>query len=157
MAIKKWLKAQSRGSLIPLSFGFFLLAMSLSFISINIASAYSVKKELTNVAESAINKSAQSINTLAYYAQQGPRCASHLNEFQCLGDVIDGVRADGIWPPCDVVQFSSRLVNGVRDCHQRFMVQRDASQCRARLVQQPLQCAEGGTPQGLQPTRTDSR
>jgi hypothetical protein len=69
MAIKKWLNAQSRGSLIPLSFGFFLLAMSLSFISINIASAYSVKKELTNVAESAINKSAQSINTLAYYAQ----------------------------------------------------------------------------------------
>ena len=69
MAIKKWLKAQSRGSLIPLSFGFFLLAMSLSFISINIASAYSVKKELTNVAESAINKSAQSINLLAYYAE----------------------------------------------------------------------------------------
>lgn len=69
MAIKKWLKAQSRGSLIPLSFGFFILAMSLSFISINIASAYSVKKELTNLAESAINKSAQSINSLAYYAQ----------------------------------------------------------------------------------------
>jgi hypothetical protein len=69
MAIKKWFKAQSRGSLIPLSFGFFLLAMSLSFISINIASAYSVKKELTNVAESAINKSAQSINSFAYYAQ----------------------------------------------------------------------------------------
>ncbi|MEY3177359.1 MAG: hypothetical protein RLZZ348_547, partial [Actinomycetota bacterium] len=69
MAIKKWLKCQSRGSLIPLSFGFFMLAMSLSFISINIASAYSVKKELTNVAESAINKSAQSINALAYYAQ----------------------------------------------------------------------------------------
>ncbi len=69
MAIKKWLKHQSRGSLIPLSFGFFLLAMSLSFVSINIASAYSVKKELTNLAESAINKSAQSINPLAYYAQ----------------------------------------------------------------------------------------
>jgi len=69
MAIKKWLNLQSRGSLIPLSFGFFLLAMSLSFISINIASAYAVKKELTNVAERVINKSAQSINSLAYYAQ----------------------------------------------------------------------------------------
>ena len=69
MAIKKLFKAQSRGSLIPLSFGFFLLAMCLSFISINIASAYSVKKDLTNVAESAINKSAQSINSLAYYGQ----------------------------------------------------------------------------------------
>ena len=69
MAIKKCLNLQSRGSLIPLSFGFFLLAMSLAFISINIASAYAVKKELTNVAESAMNKSAQSINSLAYYAQ----------------------------------------------------------------------------------------
>jgi hypothetical protein len=69
MAIKKWLNHQSRGSLIPLSFGFFLLAMSLSFISINIASAYAVKKELTNLAEKVINKSAQSINTPAYYMQ----------------------------------------------------------------------------------------
>ena len=69
MAIKNWLNHQSRGSLIPLSFGFFILAMSLAFISINIASAYSVKKELTNMAESAINKSAQSINSFAYYAQ----------------------------------------------------------------------------------------
>jgi Flp pilus assembly protein TadG len=69
MAIRKFFKAESRGSLIPFSFGFFLLAMSLSFISINIASAYLVKKELTNVAESAVNKSAQSINTLAYYSQ----------------------------------------------------------------------------------------
>lgn len=69
MALRKLINRQSRGSLIPLSFGFFLLAMSLSFISINIASAYAVKKELTNIAEGAINKSAQSINTLAYYAQ----------------------------------------------------------------------------------------
>ena len=69
MAIAKIIFGKSRGSLIPLSFGFFLLAMTLTFISINVASAYSVKKQLTNLAEAAINRSAQSINTLAYYAE----------------------------------------------------------------------------------------
>ncbi|MFM8627543.1 MAG: hypothetical protein ACKOCP_01980 [Candidatus Nanopelagicus sp.] len=69
MAIIKFITGKSRGSLIPLSFGFFLMAMTLTFISVNIASAFSVKKELTNIAEAAINKSAQSINSLAYYAQ----------------------------------------------------------------------------------------
>ena len=69
MAIAKIISGKSRGSLIPLSFGFFLLAMTLTFISINVASAYSVKKQLTNLAEGAINKSAQSINSLAYYAE----------------------------------------------------------------------------------------
>lgn len=69
MAIIKFITGKSRGSLIPLSFGFFLMAVTLTFISVNIASAYSVKKQLTNIAEAAINKSAQSINSLAYYAQ----------------------------------------------------------------------------------------
>jgi hypothetical protein len=69
MAIKTIIFGKSRGSLIPLSFGFFLLAMTLTFISINIASAYSVKKQLINLAEAAINKSAQSINSLAYYTE----------------------------------------------------------------------------------------
>ena len=68
MAIARIIFGKSRGSLIPLSFGFFLLAMTLTFISINVASAYSVKKQLTNLA-GAINKSAQSINSLAYYAE----------------------------------------------------------------------------------------
>ncbi len=68
MRIKKILLGQSRGSLMALSFGFYLLAMTLAFISINVASAYNLKKELTNIAEGAINKSAQSINILAYYA-----------------------------------------------------------------------------------------
>ena len=43
--------------------------MLLSFISINVASAYAVKRELTNLGEAAVNKSAQSINLLAYYAE----------------------------------------------------------------------------------------
>ena len=69
MALISWLVVRSRGSLIPLSLGFYLIAMSLLFISINISSAYSVKKELTNLGEAAINRAAHSINIPAYYAQ----------------------------------------------------------------------------------------
>jgi hypothetical protein len=69
MALKKWINKSDRGSLIPLSFGFFLISMTLIFISINISSAYAVKKQLTNVAEAAINKSVHEINLPAYYAQ----------------------------------------------------------------------------------------
>jgi hypothetical protein len=38
-------------------------------MSINISSAYAVKKQLTNMAEAAINKSVHDINIPAYYAQ----------------------------------------------------------------------------------------
>lgn len=69
MAIVKWLNGKSRGSLLPLSFGFFLIAMSLAFISINISSAYAAKKELTNIGEAAINSAAHSINLIAYYTE----------------------------------------------------------------------------------------
>jgi hypothetical protein len=69
MALAKWLKKSDRGSLIPLSFGFFLISMTLIFISINISSAYAVKRQLTNVAEAAINKFAHEINLPTYYAQ----------------------------------------------------------------------------------------
>jgi hypothetical protein len=69
MAVGSWFKHKSRGSLIPLSFGFFLIAMTLSFISINISAAYAAKKELTNIGEAAINSSAHSINFLFYYSE----------------------------------------------------------------------------------------
>lgn len=69
MAIISWLNKKDRGSLIPLSLGFFIIAMTLTFISINISAAYAVKKQLINVAEAAINKSAHSISLPAYYAQ----------------------------------------------------------------------------------------
>lgn len=69
MAISSWLNDKSRGSLIPLSFGFFLIAMTLSFISINISAAYAAKKELTNIGEAAINSSAHSIDLLFYYGE----------------------------------------------------------------------------------------
>ena len=69
MAIRKLLFGKSRGSLIPLSFGFFLIAISLAFISINISTAYALKKELTNIGEAAINKASHSINLFAYYGE----------------------------------------------------------------------------------------
>ena len=69
MAVGSWFKHKSRGSLIPLSFGFFLIAMTLSFISINISAAYAAKKELINIGEAAINSSAHSINLLFYYGE----------------------------------------------------------------------------------------
>jgi len=69
MAIKKLLLGKSPGSLIPLSFGFFLIAICLAFISINISTAYALKKELTNIGEAAINKAAHSINPFAYYSE----------------------------------------------------------------------------------------
>ena len=60
---------KNRGSLIPLSFGFFLIAICLAFISINISTAYALKKELSNIGEAAINKAAHSINLFAYYGE----------------------------------------------------------------------------------------
>jgi hypothetical protein len=69
MAIRKLLFGKSRGSLIPLSFGFFLIAICLAFISINLSTAYALKKELSNIGEAAINKAAQSINLFAYYGE----------------------------------------------------------------------------------------
>lgn len=66
MALRRF---QSNGSLIPLSFGFFLISLTLIFISINIGSAYSTKRELTNVGESAIQRSAHEIDKIAYYLE----------------------------------------------------------------------------------------
>ena len=69
MAIRKLIFGKSRGSLIPLSFGFFLIAICLAFISINLSTAYALKKELSNIGEAAINKAAQSINLFAFYGE----------------------------------------------------------------------------------------
>jgi hypothetical protein len=69
MAVKSCFSGKSRGSLIPLSLSFFLISICLLFISINISSAYSAKKELTNIGEAAINKAAHAISIPAYYAQ----------------------------------------------------------------------------------------
>ena len=66
---KKFIFGKSNGSLIPLSFGFFLISLSLLFISINVSVAYASKKELINVGEAAIQRAAHEIDTLAYYLE----------------------------------------------------------------------------------------
>ena len=67
--IIKLTQSKSAGSLIPLSFGFFLITLSLLFMSININAAYATKKELINIGEGAIQKSAQELDYIAYYLE----------------------------------------------------------------------------------------
>ena len=67
--LKSIITGKSRGSLIPLSFGFFIISLSLLFISINLNAAYATKKELINLGESAVQRSAHEIDALAYYLE----------------------------------------------------------------------------------------
>lgn len=67
--IKSLLSGKSQGSLIPLSFGFFVISLSILFISININAAYASKKELINLGESAIQRASHEIDTLSYYLE----------------------------------------------------------------------------------------
>ena len=67
--LKSIVAGKSRGSLIPLSFGFFIISLSLLFISINLNAAYATKKELINLGESAVQRSAHEIDALAYYLE----------------------------------------------------------------------------------------
>jgi len=69
ITIKKFLKGGSQGSLIPLSFGFFVIALSLLLVSINVNAAYSTKRELTNLGESAIQRAAHEMDEIAYYLE----------------------------------------------------------------------------------------
>lgn len=67
--IKRTLLGVSSGSLMPLSFGFFIIALSLLFISININAAYATKKDLTNLGEAAIQRAAHELDKIAYYLE----------------------------------------------------------------------------------------
>jgi hypothetical protein len=67
--ILKFLRGKSQGSLIPLSFGFFLISLSILFISININAAYASKKELINLGEGAIQRAAHEIDLFSYYLE----------------------------------------------------------------------------------------
>ena len=69
ISLKRVLFGKSAGSLIPLSFGFFIISLSLLFISININAAYASKKELINLGEAAIQRASHEIDTLAYYLE----------------------------------------------------------------------------------------
>jgi hypothetical protein len=120
MAIGKLIFGKSRGSLIPLSFGFFLIAICLAFISINLSTAYALKKELSNIGEAAINKSAQSINLFAYYGeinryQSNKRvpldCQAASNSFSNLIQALDlsGKKINIERFNCDLYEISAQI------------------------------------------------
>lgn len=67
--LKRLIFGKSTGSLIPLSFGFFIISLSLLFISINVNAVYASKKELINLGEAAIQRASHEIDTLAYYLE----------------------------------------------------------------------------------------
>ena len=66
---RKLLNGRSSGSLMPLSFGFFIISISLLFLSVNINAAYATKKELINLGESAIQRAAHEVDLMAYYLE----------------------------------------------------------------------------------------
>jgi len=118
--MRKLLFGKSRGSLIPLSFGFFLIAICLAFISINISTAYKLKKDLTNIGEAAINKAAHSINLFAYYGeinryQSNKRvpldCQAANTNFSNLLQSIDlfGKKITVERFTCDLYEISARI------------------------------------------------
>ena len=120
MAVSNFLSSKSRGSLIPLSFGFFLIAICLAFISINISTAYALKKELSNIGEAAINKAAHSINLFAYYGeinryQSNKRvpldCQAASNSFNNLIQSIDlsGKKITVERFNCDFYELSAQI------------------------------------------------
>ena len=120
MAIGKLIFGKSRGSLIPLSFGFFLIAICLAFISINLSTAYALKKELSNIGEAAINKAAQSINLFAYYGeinrfQSNKRvpldCQEASNSFSNLIQALDlsGKKITIERFNCDLYEISAQI------------------------------------------------
>jgi len=120
MAIGKLIFGKSRGSLIPLSFGFFLIAICLAFISINLSTAYALKKELSNIGEAAINKAAQSINLFAYYGeinrfQSNKRvpldCQEASNSFSNLIQALDlsGKKINIERFNCDLYEISAQI------------------------------------------------
>ena len=67
--LKRVLNSRSQGSLIPMSFGFFIISLSILFISININATYASKKDLINLGVSAIQRASHEIDTLSYYLE----------------------------------------------------------------------------------------
>jgi hypothetical protein len=66
---KRILSSGSAGSLIPLSFGFFIISLTLLFLSVNINAAYATKKDLINLGEGAIQRAAHEMDVIAYYLE----------------------------------------------------------------------------------------
>jgi len=98
---KRFLNGKSQGSLIPLSFGFFIISLSILFISININAAYASKKELINLGESAIQRASHEIDTLAYYLELNRFLLNKKIPINCIAarskfrDLISGTQISG--------------------------------------------------------------
>lgn len=99
--VKRFLNGKSQGSLIPLSFGFFLISLSILFISININAAYASKKELINIGESAIQRASHEIDTLSYYLELNRFSLNKKIPINCIAarskfvDLITGSQVSG--------------------------------------------------------------
>lgn len=57
------------GSISPLIMGYFIIAMSLTFLISNIASVYIARRDLINLTEGALSRAVQELDEIAYYYQ----------------------------------------------------------------------------------------
>jgi hypothetical protein len=57
------------GSISPLIMGYFIIAMSLTFLISNIASVYIARRDLINLTEGALSSAVQELDEIAYYYQ----------------------------------------------------------------------------------------
>ncbi|NDH59026.1 MAG: hypothetical protein EBX60_12425, partial [Betaproteobacteria bacterium] len=65
MRVSRAMKDES-GSISPLIMGYFVIAMSLTFMISNLASVYIARRELINLTEGALSKAAQELDEFAY-------------------------------------------------------------------------------------------
>ena len=57
------------GSISPLIVGYFIIAMSLTFLISNLASVYIARRDLINLTEGALSRAVQELDEIAYYYQ----------------------------------------------------------------------------------------
>lgn len=68
MRVRRRIKDES-GSISPLIMGYFVIAMSLTFLISNIASVYIARRDLINLTEGALSRAVQELDEIAYYYQ----------------------------------------------------------------------------------------
>ena len=68
MRARRRIKDES-GSISPLIMGYFVIALSLTFLISNIASVYIARRDLINLTEGALSRAVQELDEIAYYYQ----------------------------------------------------------------------------------------
>jgi len=68
MRARRRIKDES-GSISPLIMGYFVIAMSLTFLISNLASIYIARRDLINLTEGALSRAVQELDEIAYYYQ----------------------------------------------------------------------------------------